>query len=337
MATKKVKLERACELPSEWDGLAAQNGNIYLNRKFLEFIERTEADYTPAYYLFYDGDKLDSCFIAYKRRGYNVAMFTPISFRISVTLIYLPMSVTASGIILGKLRDEVFDEIRRIRGYKMILNLNDENAPGYATGLTCSKCILDLSFSSFDDYLLHLRSHYRNHAKKVFKRAQDISIRYIDNRTEFTDEMYEMYLSIQRKSRIKIETLSANYFRGDMFKMFVAELDGHVVGFVQLLENGSELIFEFVGVDQEYNEKYPVYHRMLYEIIRYGIDGGFKTIDFGQTADDTKLKLGCHYEELWAALHHSSPIINGFCKLIAPFIEFKPLKTEFRVFREDEE
>lgn len=336
MATKTVKLTRACELPPEWDVLAEQNGNIYLNKKFLEFIEGTEADYEPAYYLFYEGDVLDSCFIAYERRGYNVTMFTPISFKIRVTLVYLPMSVTASSVILGKLHEEVFAEIRRIRGYKMILNLRDNKAPGCATGLTCSKCILDLDFSSFDDYLARLRSHYRNHARKVFKRAEGVSIRYIDNRTEFTDEMYEMYLSIQRKSRVKIETLSADYFRGEMFKMFVAEVEGQVVGFVQLLENGSELIFEFVGVDQEYNERYPIYHRMLYEIIRYGIEGGFRTIDFGQTADDTKLKLGCHYEELWAALHHSNPVINGFCKLIAPIIEFKPLKTEFRVFKGDE-
>ena len=337
MSIRIIKLSRACELPPEWDVLAEREQNIYLYRKFLEFIEQTEADYEPTYYLFYEDERLDSCFIAYRRRGYNVAMFTPISFKIRVTMIYLPMSVTQSGIIIGTLRDEVFAEIRRIRGYKMILNLTDGNAPGFATGRTCSKCILDINFSSFDDYSARLRSPYRNRLKKVFKRARELNIRYIDNRSEFTDEMYGMYLSIQQKSKIKIETLSKEYFRGEMFKMFVAELAGKTVGFVQLLENGDELIFEFVGVDQATNASIPVYHRMLFEIIRYGIENGFKRIDFGQTADDTKLKLGCHYETLYAALHHSNPLINWGCKRIARFIEFKPLTTEFHVFKEDDE
>ena len=120
---------------------------------------------------------------------------------------------------------------------------------------------------------------------------------------------------------------------GDMFKIFVLERESVPVGFIQLLENGSELIFEFVGVDYEYNEQYSVYHRMLYEIIRYGIEHGFRTIDFGQTADDTKLKLGSHYEYLYAVLHHSSPIINSICKAIAPRIDYRPLTTEFNVFK----
>jgi hypothetical protein len=76
---------------------------------------------------------------------------------------------------------------------------------------------------------------------------------------------------------------------------------------------------------------------MLYEIIRYGIDHGFKTIDFGQTADDTKLKLGCHYEMLYAALHHHNRLVCWCCKKLAPVIEYKPIQTKFNVFKEGSE
>jgi hypothetical protein len=132
-----------------------------------------------------------------------------------------------------------------------------------------------------------------------------------------------------------VEKLSKGFFMGEFFKIFVLEDAGGVHGFAQLLENGSELIFEFVGVDYRTNGVYDTYHRMLLEIVDYGIKSGFETIDFGQTADDTKLKLGCEYTYLWAYLHHHNLLLRQFCRLIAPIIQYKPLTADFRVFREE--
>ena len=329
-----VKKYKAAELPEEWDALT--KGNIYLRREFLDFIEKSEKDYKPEYYLFYGEGRLDSVFVAHQRKGYNLGMFTKIDIKIKVTLIYLPMCVTASGLVIGKLKDVVFRTIRSIKGYKMILNLSETDVPGFANGLTCPKCILDLDFSSFDDYVGSLRSDYRNRTKKVLRKTESLDIRFIDNKTEFTDELYALYLNVLNKSRVRIETLSKEYFTQKDFRIFVCYQGGEPAGFCQLLPDGDELIFEFVGVDYKYNDEMPVYHRMLLEIIRYGIENGFKTVDFGQTADDTKLKLGSRYVPLYAALHSSNPIVNFFCKLLAKKIEYKPITTEFRVFKERE-
>ena len=329
---KTIKITKAELLPAEWDEVTRDN--IYLQRNFLAFIEKSEHDYKPVYYLFYDGERLDSVFVSHRRKGYNLGMFTKTDIKIKVTLIYLPMCVTASGLVTGKLKDLVFDTIRSFKGYKMILNLQDGDVKGFATGLTCPKCILDLPFASFDDYLAALRSDYRNRVKKVFRKTDMLDIRFIDNTTEFTEELYGLYLNVLGNSRIRIETLSKEYFTGKMFRVFVAYDADKPVGFVQLLPNGDELVFEFVGLDYDCNEIIPVYHRMLYEIVKYGIENGFKTIDFGQTADDTKLKLGCRYVPLYAALHHSNPLVNTVCKMLAPKLEYKPIKTQFHVFRE---
>lgn len=330
--SKIMEYTHARDLPDEWDVLTKDN--VYLSRYFLDFIEGTEKDYEPTYYLFYKDEKADSCFVTHRRKKYNLTMFTKFNMPITVMFIYLPMSVTASGMVVGELKKEVFEKIKSIKGYKMTLNLPFNDVDGFAVGLTCPKCILDLDFSSFDDYAERLRSNYRAKLKKVMKKSEKLQLRFIDNKTEFTDEFYEMYQNVLNRSRLRIETLSKEYFMGEMFKVFALELDGKAVGFVQLLENGEELIFEFVGVDYDYNEEFSVYHRMLYEIIRYGIENGFKRIDFGQTADDTKLKLGCHYETLYAVLHHTNPIINWVCKKVAPIIEYKPLTTKFNVFKE---
>ena len=96
----------------------------------------------------------------------------------------------------------------------------------------------------------------------------------------------------------------------------------------------GEEIFEFVGVDYRYTGTFDTYHRILLEIVRYGIENGFKTIDFGQTADESKLKLGSEYTMLYAYLHHSNRFINRLNKKLAKYIEYKPITTDYRVFKE---
>lgn len=330
---------RAEHLPDEWDSLAGENP--YLVRSFLSFIERTEKDYHPNYYLFYDtngqSERLDSYFVAFRNRRFDIAMFTRVCFRRPVTLIYLPMSVTRPGMVLGKLKGEVLNAIRNIRGYTLVLNAGDGDAPGFATGLTCPKCILRLRWNTFEEYISSLRSDYRNRLRKVFDRSAELHIRFIDNQTEFDDRLYSLYLNVLRHSETKIETLSREYFRGESFRIFVAEMRGEKVGFVQLLENGKELIFEFVGLDYRYNREYQVYHRMLYEIIRYAVERGFESIDFGQTADEAKLKLGCRYTYLYAWLYHSNALVRFFCKKFAPRLVYRPLTVNYRVFKGEKE
>ena len=333
--TYKTKQETQARcLPEDWDRLAGDNP--YLKRDFLAFVEETEEDYRPVYHMIFSPEgRLDSYFVAFRRRGYNLGMFSPVNLPISVTLIYLPMCVTRSGVVLGELREAVFREIRAIKGFKMVLNLPDGDVDGFAVGLTCPKCILTLRWDNFSDYLNSMRSSYRNHYKRILNKSAGLTIRYLEDGSAFDDRFYRLYRNVVDRSRVKIETLSKAYFQGSQFRLFAAEYRGEPVGFVQLLENGEELIFEFVGVDYSYNDHIPVYHRMLLEIVDYGLRKGFRTIDFGQTADDTKLKLGCGYTYLYAALHHSNPLVNGLCRRFAPFLEYKPLKTRFRVFKEE--
>ena len=329
---KSIKIYKADKLPPEWDGLTGDNP--YLKRDFLAFIEKTEHDYTPTYHLFYDDEGvLDSIFLSHPRKRYNLTMFTKFNYRVNVTFIYLPMCVTRNCIVMGKLKNAVLDAIKQIKGYKMVLNLDNTDMPGFATGLTCPKCILSLNFKDFDDYFNSMRSDYRNKAKKVMAKSAPLRFEFIDNKTQFTDELYKQYLNVLNNSRMRIETLSKEYFEGDYFSIFVAYLNDKPVGFIQLMPNGEELIFEFVGVDYNHNGQYAVYHRMLYEIIRYGIDNGFKTVDFGQTADDIKLKLGCKYVTLYAALHHSNPLMNRICSIVGKKIQYKPVTIPYRVFK----
>ena len=215
----------------------------------------------------------------------------------------------------------------------MILNLGDFNPEGYAKGLTCPKCILTNDFADFNDYFSRLRSAYRRRWRQALEKSKELTLEYLQDNSQFTQEMYNCYSQVYNKSRIRVEKLPIEFFRGGYFKIFVLKLKEKVVGFGQMLPNGDELIFEFVGVDYKYNSEFDTYHRVLLEITRYGIENGYKTIDFGQTADESKLKLGSKYTMLYAYLHDTNPINNFIYKRLARFIEYKPITTDFKVFK----
>ena len=320
------------DVPDLWDSVIGDN--IYLSKSFLTFMERVDKC-EQRYYMVYDGEALDSVFMTYVRKKYNLAMFTKFHLVQKMTMVYVPLSVTRPGIAYGKHLDAVLEFIKTIKGPKMVLNLEDVPAKGYAKGLTCPKCILTNKFASFEDYMDQLRSNYRYRYNKCLKKSKGLTVEYLKDNRDFTEEMYECYLQVYNKSRIRVEKLPISFFRGDFFKIFVLKDGEKVVGFGQMLENGTELIFEFVGVDYRYNQSFDTYHRILLEIVRYGIEHHFATIDFGQTADESKLKLGSEYTYLYAYLHHSNPLVNFINTKLAKYIEYKPLTTDFNVFRED--
>ena len=324
--------QRAADLPAEWDDVVGDN--VYLRRDFLAFMESCD-DCGQRYHLVRDAaGRLDTVFMTYLRRGYNLSMFTPFDYRVTMTFVYVPLSVTRPGIAWGSCRDEALAYIRGLRGYTLILNLPEGDYPGFATGLTCSQCVLEVRWPSFEDYLAALRSHYRHRYRKALKASAGLRLRWLERPEEFDEELYGLYLQVVGSSRLVIETLSLEFFRGEFFRILVLEDDAGPQGFVQLLANGDELIFEFVGVNYATNHTYDTYLRMLLEIVRYGIENGFSTIDFGQTADDTKLKLGCDYPELYAALHHSNPVVMAIARKLAPRLEYRPLATRFQVFKD---
>jgi hypothetical protein len=291
-------------------------------------------DCRQRYHLVWDAaGQLDTVFMTYVRRHYNLAMFTGRRYEVTMTFVYVPLSVTRPGIAWGACRDEALAYIRQIRGYTLMLNLPPGDYPGFATGLTCPQCILDVTWATFDDYLAGLRSHYRNRYTKALRRSADLEARWLSDNSDFDERLYGLYEQVYDHSSLKIEKLPIEFFQGPFFRVLVLSDATGPQGFVQFLPNGDELIFEFVGFNYATNRTYDTYLRLLLEIVRYGIEQGYSSIDFGQTADDTKLKLGAQYTFLYAALHHSNPVLHAISRLLAPKLQYRPITTDFQVFR----
>jgi len=253
----------ARDLPEQWDeGL---DGNLYLRRDFLSFLEGVD-DSEKSYHAFMDkSGNLDTRLMLHKRGGYNLTMFTNLKSSIDMNFIYFPLSVSRPAMVFGEAsRAETATFLKSIQGYKMILNAPEwYRLDGFARGLTCPRCVLDLSWDSFEAYLDALRSGYRRRYKKALEASAGLRLYWLDDNREFDERLYRLYLEVFENSKYKLERLTLPFFQGDRFKIFVlADTEGPV-GFVQLLENGPELIFEFVGFDHAKNREYDTYMRML--------------------------------------------------------------------------
>ena len=145
-------------VPKEWDSIIGDN--LYLSIEFLTFMEEIDKC-NQKYYMIYVDGKLDSVFMTYIRLKYNMAMFTRFNLPQKMQMVYVPLSVTRPGISCVNNIGYVFDYIKTLKGPKMILNLDNIEAKGYAKGLTCPKCIWPNHFKTFDEYLNSLRSGYR--------------------------------------------------------------------------------------------------------------------------------------------------------------------------------
>lgn len=331
------KYLRAKDLPKDWEDNIKDNP--YLKKDFFELIEQIDSS-EKSYYVFRNPlGQIDTQFLISKTTDNNIAMFTPFKLPVIMHSVYFPFTLSKpAGVFGSETRQAVSSFLKSLKGYKMILNV-DENytLDGFARGLILPRCVLSIKWSSFEEYMSALRSNYRRRYKSAFYRSKDLKFYVLkNNKLEFTEEMYKLYLDTYNRASYRLGKVSIDFFRQDHLVILALKDESAVQGFAQLRKNGEEFIFEFVGFDRENSLKYDIYIRLLIEVIRYGIENGFKIIDFGQTTDDAKLKLGCKYEMLYVLLNHSNPIINFFLKRLARYIEYKPLdENKFHVFKEN--
>jgi hypothetical protein len=326
---------RAQTLPAEWDALCGDN--YALKRDFLSHMEAGSPS-DQRYYVFRTpGGEVDSILMTCLAPKCNLLMFTPLTYRVRATFVYVPLSVARPGYVIGaRTRAEVESLLRRLRGYVIILNAPPASkVGGFADGRTCSGIRLRLRWKTLDDYLGSMRSHYRYRHRKAMDKGAGLRYRILPDNRAFDRTLYGFYEAVHGRSRVRVEKLTLDYFRAPLSKTLVCEREGQPVGFIQMIENGEELVFAFAGLDYAHNGQYDVYFNLLLKMVEYGIVHGFKILELGQTAEDAKLRLGGEFTELRALIRHSHPIINGLIHRVIGLISYKRPGTCHRVFKED--
>lgn len=328
-------VETAASLPADWDD--ACGDHYFLKRSFLQLMEAAYPS-GQRYFAFRDaGGRLDSLMQTYRHPGFNVAMFTPVPLRLPATMVYAPLSIARPSLLLGAAtRPEVERALHAIPGLKVILNL----PPGtelkdFARGPTLPQIVLRNRWTSFERYLGAMRSNHRRRALVALRKASALEVRLLEDNAQFDARAYALYEQVFRRSRTKIEKLPIAFFQANISRILVAAAGGEPVGFIQMIENGRELVFAFVGLDYRHNRTYDTYFFLLLKMVEYAITHRFERVDLGQTAEDAKLRLGGERRPLLAMLGHSNPVMNWCTVKLSPLLSYRVPRTRFHVFKED--
>ena len=272
----------------------------------------------------------DSLIISYdlKLNLFNFKNILPLN--VKAQIIGLPISLSHRG-YFGDL-NKAIDIIKKRKGLKIILNADTEIIKG---SRTLSTFVFENVFNTFDDYLNKLRSSYRRRLNKALSQRNNIVIRKIIN-SNFTSEHYNLYLSIMNRTDNPLEILPIEFFKQYETEIyeFIDKSNENIIGFIQLKEFDDKLCFLFGGFNKEDVEKFDIYYNMLLKIIEIGIEKKVKKIDFGQTAEESKLKIGCKEVNKYLYAHHSNTIINSLIQKLLPLMSYRPYKIVHHVLKE---
>ena len=88
----------------------------------------------------------------------------------------------------------------------------------------------------------------------------------------------------------------------------------------------------FGGFDKDDVKRY-LYYNMLLKIIEAGIEKKVHIIEFGQTAEESKLRPNAR-KHINTYVHHSNFILNFIIQKLLPFMSYRPYRTVHHVFKE---
>lgn len=312
----------ASNLPPEWDELA----NNYFQQ--LLFLSHAET-YNPCnqrYYLCFKDGKLLAAAIVYSL-CLDMLTFIKVKSPLKMNIVGIPCSVSSSGIFGDK---QVMDVLKKHiyeaeKGFVLVLNLEEKPPDGlFTSGNTLPTIIMSNRFAAWNDYLASLRSNYRRRLKQINQPNDDLRFEK-KLCSEFTEDMYQLYLEVYKKSSGKLEKLSCDFFKHlpSDFRMTVCFKNDDVIGWNITLTNRDVYYFFLGGIVYKHNKAYNTYLRLLSTIIKDGIEKRAAFIELGQTAEIPKMRMGGKPIPLYMEAHHSNFIFNNLLKLSGSLLEYK--------------
>jgi hypothetical protein len=325
-------VKTAADLPEDWDRI----GIDYFQTK--EFLLHTEKfnSCRQRYYLLFQRSFLKVGVVIYSLR---LDLFTYLAMKSPFTMhiVGVPCSVSSSGIIgEEKLFSTLLEEVRKQeKGMLLMLNL-DNTMPGaeLLAGRTLPTMLFSNTFLSYAKYLSSIRAHYRRRLLKISEAFKGVEKKQL-NCKDFTSEMHAQYLEVLKRSKGKLETLSQDFFQQlpPIFILTAYTINTQLLGWKITLSFGNKYYFFLGGIDYRVRLKFNTYFNLLLDVLNEGIESNAVVIDFGQTAEVPKMRLGCTPDEKKMLAHHSNPLFRKFLKVGKKALEYSTVVEEAHVFK----
>ncbi|WP_281297301.1 GNAT family N-acetyltransferase [Flavobacterium limnophilum] len=173
-------------------------------------------------------------------------------------------------------------------------------------------------WKSEQDYFDALSKKYRDQYKRARKKEEGVEKRkmHLEDIIKHEETIYDLYYHVAKNAHFNTFFLPKNHFRTfkeilkDKFLFYGYFLDEKLIGFNTLIKNGEVMDTYFLGYDESVQREKMLYLNMLYDMIAYSINKGFKKIIFARTALEIKSSVGAKPMEMYGYAQHTNPFAD---------------------------
>jgi len=187
---------------------------------------------------------------------------------------------------------------------------------GFSSVRSLPTVVVSLGFATFEDYLAAMRSKYRRRTRCILEGSAHLRVERIEDFAPLAGELARLWRCVyDRATETKREVLGEAFFEAaavlpELSALVLRRPDGSIAVFGLLLEDRPWLHFLQCGFEAEAGRGESAYFRLLVEIVRAGIEGGFDFAHLGCTTVGPKLDVGGEAVALGAWIRHRNPLIQ---------------------------
>jgi hypothetical protein len=179
---------------------------------------------------------------------------------------------------------------------------------GYRRFSSPAMNIFGRRFSDMDAYVGALRSRYRQCVRKSLARSVAAGLRYerLTDTSEilclYGPSLHRLYEAVALSSAHRLELLPVGFFHSLTRRLpaavglTVVRAGERVAAFNWNLLHENVYHLLFAGLDYDLNPSMDLYFNLMYAEMDCAFRAGARSLIFGQTADDFKMRLGCLQE-----------------------------------------
>jgi len=188
---------------------------------------------------------------------------------------------------------------------------------------------IPIDWKSEQDYIDALSKKYRDQYKRARKKAHGVEKRkmHLDDIIKHEETIYKLYYHVAENAHFNTFFLAKNHFRifkellRDKFLFYGYFLEGKLIGFNTIIKNGEVMDTYFLGYDDSIQREKMLYLNMLYDMVAYSINKGFKEIIFARTALEIKSSIGAKPQKMYGFAKHNNAIADLVFEKVYCYLE----------------
>lgn len=215
-------------------------------------------------------------------------------------------------------------------------------ARGFARVTSVPLAILDLPFTSTEQYLASLPAKTRSYLKRKRRAAANVRMEYVTSLAGVEAQVFALFQETLAQSKVDygdFEQLTPGYFprvleaMGEAAQCQLWWQGEELVGFQISLVGPRSIVTKHIGMKYPQARELNLYFLAWLDMIDFAIARGIPQVDMGATTYQTKMLFGAHLSQRWLHFRFRGGIANALLQPLAPLFDFERHDPELKALR----